>query len=175
MTDRISPPNADIHMEMARLRDGLDDIRGYVKARMARLRPELDPVKPRTVQCPTCNQFALIVGDEENARCLYCHYRRDPDVAAVSYAEDVLGHDWTSVARGGREEPVEWCPNCDMEALVLEAVTAADPKSSVALCFFCGENFSELEECTRCGEPFQPTENELACATCMYDAINDGS
>jgi len=161
---RLDPPDGETAESLARIREGLDDIRGYVAARMRRLRPHLDPVKSRTVQCLNCHQCALVVGDEEGGYCWYCHYRRGPDVA-LAYSYEVLDRtEWSAVR--GELDPVYWCPACGFEALVRRVLTAADPKNPVDLCFHCGETFSGMEECVRCGGWFAPTDGESACDGC---------
>ncbi|MFE9427742.1 hypothetical protein ACFYNO_32815 [Kitasatospora sp. NPDC006697] len=174
LVPRIPLPDADTLLDMAALEEGLNEVRGYVTGRMRRLRPQLDLVRPRTVQCPSCDQLALVVGDEEAAHCLYCHYQREADEAAMSYAEDVLGRNWHSVAQGG-PDPVACCPTCDLNTLVTGALTAAAPDSPVDLCFHCGEAFSDLEECGRCGTQFDPTNGDVSCASCEYDMIRSGN
>ncbi|MFJ2716870.1 hypothetical protein [Streptomyces sp. NPDC087437] len=166
----LAPPDGDTAESLARIRDGLDEIRGYVAARMRRLRPHLDPVKSRTVQCLNCDQCALVVGDKEGAYCWYCHYRRGPDDVALAYAYEVLDRTAWSAVRG-ELDPVYWCPVCDVEALVRRVITAADPRNPVDLCFHCGETFSGMDECVRCGEPFAPTGGESSCDGCLHAAI----
>ncbi|MFB7678362.1 hypothetical protein ACFC26_43905 [Kitasatospora purpeofusca] len=170
----IAPPDGEIAENLRLIREGLDEIRGYVTARMQRLRPELDLVKLHTVQCLSCDQLALVVGDEGEAHCLYCHHQLKPETAALSYAENVLGRGWWAARDGDHREPVEWCPICDVHALVRGSVTADNPDAPVDLCFNCGECFEVLEECARCGTPFDPTDGEVSCDDCLYDMINDG-
>ncbi|MDX5562839.1 hypothetical protein PYK79_03865 [Streptomyces sp. ID05-04B] len=142
---RLPPPDGETAESLTRIREGLDEIRGYVAARMRRLRPHLDPVKSRTVQCLNCDQCALVVGDKEGAYCWYCHYRRGPDDVALAYAYEVLDRtEWSAVR--GELDPVYWCPACDVEALVRGVLTAADPRNPIDLCFRCGEAFSGMEE-----------------------------
>ncbi|WP_371503539.1 hypothetical protein OG871_39550 (plasmid) [Kitasatospora sp. NBC_00374] len=172
LLDRIPLPDADVLMEMSRVSSGLDEIRGYVTARMARLRGELDLVKSRTVQCPECDQLALVAGDEEDACCRYCLHRGAPDAMALNYAREIVGRgelDWSGW------ELVGECPLCDVLALVRGAITAADPENPVDLCFNCGENLTGLEECTNCGNPFQSIEGQTACHNCLSEMINDGT
>ncbi|MEU9452897.1 hypothetical protein [Streptomyces sp. NPDC048277] len=167
---RLDPPDGETADSLARIREGLDEIRGYVAARMRRLRPNLDPVKSRTVQCWNCDQCALVVGDEEGAYCLYCHYRRGHDDIALAYAYEVLDRtEWSAVR--GELDPVYGCPACDVEALVRGVLTAAAPRNPVDLCFHCGETFSGMEECVRCGKPFAPTDSESVCDGCLLEAI----
>ncbi|MFE4599438.1 hypothetical protein ACFRKE_01110 [Kitasatospora indigofera] len=145
LRQHLSDSTDEVNHNLGQIYEGIDEIRDYVKARMRRLAPELDPVKTRTVQCPYCDQLALVVGegDGEDVRCLYCRYQGRPDAAAWTYGEEVLGRTgWSEPVRGG-PEPVEDCLLCDDLALVCGAVTAADPKTPVDLCFNCGESHSE--------------------------------
>lgn len=167
---RLAPPDGETAESLARIREGLSQIRGYVTARMRRLRPNLDPVKSRTVQCLNCHQYAMVVGDEEGAYCWYCHYRRGPDDIALAYAYEVLGRTTWSQVRG-ELNPVYSCPACDVDALVRGVRSAASPKNPVDLCFHCGETFSDMEDCVRCEEPFVPTDGEFTCDDCLHEVI----
>ncbi|MGI5255412.1 hypothetical protein [Actinacidiphila glaucinigra] len=136
-----APPKGETAESLWRIREGLDEIRGYVLARLRRLRPHLDPVKSRTVQCWTCDQYALVVGDEAGGYCWYCHYRRGLDDIALAYAYEVLERtEWPG--DHGEPNPVCCCPDCNVETLVRGVLTAADPKTPVNLCFRCGKTFS---------------------------------
>ncbi|MEU9132422.1 hypothetical protein AB0D08_30665 [Kitasatospora sp. NPDC048540] len=162
-----APPDGEVAESLRLIREGLDAIRGYVTARMRRLAPELEPVKPRTVKCPDCGQFALVLGD--GTRCRYCHHRQEPDDAAFAYAGTVLstGRDW---AVNGGPSPVRWCRKCDTRALVIDAVTAADPAdpdAEILICFNCGEQSSEIDECGYCGALFPPSPGQDSCDVCM--------
>ncbi|PJE98138.1 hypothetical protein CUT44_08775 [Streptomyces carminius] len=170
---RIGPPDGDTAASLARIREGLDEIRGYVAARMRRLRPDLDPVKSRTVTCWECDQFALAVGAGEGGYCFYCHQRRGPEDIALAYAYEVLGRTTWSAVSGGLD-PVYWCPLCDVEALVRTVLTAADPENPVDLCFHCGETGSGMRECARCGKPFAAADEESACDDCLHAVIATG-
>ncbi|GAA2842329.1 hypothetical protein [Kitasatospora aburaviensis] len=173
----IAPPDGEIAESLRLIREGLDTIRGFVTARMRRLAPELASVKPRTVQCPSCYEFALVVGNETEARCLYCHYRDDADAVARRYTEEVLGFtdldlEWS---RGGTD-PVEECPACDLLALVCGVHTAADSSTPVDLCFSCGANQSDLPTCPRCGRRYAPLgDDDPLCSDCVFKLPSDAS
>ncbi|WP_157815847.1 hypothetical protein [Kitasatospora sp. CB02891] len=156
---RTGPQSEEALQHLWVIRTGIDSIKGYTKARLARLRPELEPVKPHTVQCPHCEQVALVVGDEEEVRCRYCGYWGHPASLAMVYEQMVLGRH----AEGAGVQ----CPNCAANALVRGASTAVDPETEVNLCFSCGNTCPDLTPCTRCGEPFEPDGTELACASCL--------
>ncbi|MFC6080144.1 hypothetical protein [Sphaerisporangium aureirubrum] len=52
-----------------------------------------------------------------------------------------------------------------MEALVREAVAAADREQRTGFCFGCGERFDRLDECSLCGE-LVTGEAGMLCASC---------
>ena len=138
-----------------RIRSGLGEIRAFVRNRMNRLRPQLDPWSPRVVRCHQCNQFALLVDGQAN-RCHFC---------AIDWAEqaapglaEVLGT-FGSPAR---------CPGCGENGLVREVVTAYRGEE-VTLCFACSEEFGSLKECADCELPFVPQDGESLCSTCLDD------
>lgn len=136
-----------------RIRSGLGEIRAFVKNRMNRLRPELDPWSPRVVQCHQCNQFALLVDGQAN-RCHFCGI--DWGEHAAPSLAGVLGTFGTPVR----------CPGCGENELVRGVVTAYSGEE-VHLCFACSEEFGALAECAGCELPFAPQEGESLCSTCF--------
>ncbi|MEU0894219.1 hypothetical protein [Streptomyces massasporeus] len=145
---------------MNRIRGGLSDIQAFVKKRMNRLRSELEENSPRVVSCPQCFQYALLVDGERN-RCHFC------------------GIDWGDravqrVAHGLFFESLRVCPKCDMETLVMGVPTAYDPDFAMNLCFACGEDFENLEECRRCPRLFIPNNRgEDVCDDCVAGRADD--
>jgi hypothetical protein len=136
-----------------RIRSGLGEIRAFVKNRMNRLRPELDPWSPCVVQCHQCNQFALLVDGQAN-RCHFCGI--DWGEQAAPGLAGVLGTFRTPVR----------CPGCGENELVRGVVTAYRGEE-VHLCFACSEEFGSLAECAGCELPFVPQEEESLCSTCF--------
>jgi hypothetical protein len=169
LTELAADQLADIDDDMLRVREGLTGIKAYVKSRMSRLRGELKEVAERTVQCPDCTQFALVVDGVEN-KCHICPRLWDFDELAQSYASEVLSFSWHDLTEGASDPTVE-CPDCGTETLILGALTAAQPDRYVNLCFNCAEVFDKLESCMRCTRLYVPDEDETICANCWRDLI----
>lgn len=150
-----------VRKDLETLQESLNGIRSFVDARMKNLRPQLDPVKSRTVQCPGCMQWALVFGPDDTwVTCLFCDRGWTYDTLPDEYASAVLGHSWEP---GDPSDPLVDCPECGIE-MVRGASTAEAPDTLVDLCFACGNKF---EQCVRCGAPFTPIDTELACSACF--------
>ncbi|MEU2245048.1 hypothetical protein ABZ572_37325 [Streptomyces sp. NPDC018338] len=142
-----------VTQDMRTIRSGLSRIKGFVTRRMRRLRAELEPHRNRTVVCPHCDQWALVVADG-NSTCRFCTVQTD--------AVDYLLHRET-----GSNASYRRCLSCDTHTLVCGVLTAAAPDVPVDLCFSCGKTFPELETCLRCNRCFQPHDFETVCAACL--------
>ncbi|MEU9370495.1 hypothetical protein AB0D71_38705 [Streptomyces avermitilis] len=143
--------------DMRTIRSGLSRIHGFVTRRMQRLRAELETHRNRTVACPHCGKWALVVADDDS-NCRFCSVRTD----MIDY---VLRVDTGSYASYRR------CPGCDNHTLVCGALTAAAPDVPVDLCFSCGKTFPPPKTCLRCDRRFQPHDSETVCAACRTDRI----
>lgn len=141
-----------ITQDMGVIRSGLSRIKGFVTRRMQRLRVELEPHRDRTVVCPHCDQWALVVADG-NSNCRFCTMRMD--------ALDYVLHTGNASYRR--------CLSCDNHELVCDVLTAAAPNVPVDLCFSCGKTFPGLKTCCRCDRRFQPHDFETVCAACLTD------
>lgn len=115
---------------MEAVRQKLRDIEALVKSRMQELTGELNGLKDRTVICPECRQWALVVGGGDPVGCRFCMTALDPVDAAILYWVDILGQDESI----GNVD----CPECGTAATVMLVSTAADKAVDVALCFQCG-------------------------------------
>ncbi|MEU7306278.1 hypothetical protein [Streptomyces sp. NPDC007206] len=121
--------------DLERIRGGLVQIEVYVKQRMQRLRPELEPLLDRTVKCPDCRQWALVVepaqaqGAPRDSRCRFCRMVQEAEGIAIVYGVEVLMRDPVKA--------VQNCPRCEVESLVNGVRFAADPDAPVAFCFQC--------------------------------------
>ncbi|MFI5774339.1 hypothetical protein ACIA74_38735 [Streptomyces sp. NPDC051658] len=143
--------------DMRTIRGGLSRMQGFVTRRMQRLRAELEPHRNRTVVCPHCDQWALVVADGDS-KCRFCTVRTD----TIDY---VLRGDTGSNATFRR------CPGCDDHTLVSGVLTAAAPDVPVDLCFSCGKTFPARKNCLRCNRRFQPHDFETVCAVCLTDRV----
>lgn len=161
---------AGIDDDLVQIREGLAGIETYVSKRMKRVRATLKEVAARTIQCPDCTQFALVI-DSVERRCHFCSRLWEPEALAEAYASEILNFSWHDI-RKGADPIVVGCPQCDCETLVLETLTAAQPDQPVAFCFMCAEILVGLDTCTRCSRLFQPSEEEIICGHCWAEVIN---
>ncbi|MFD4481481.1 hypothetical protein ACFWPU_35950 [Streptomyces sp. NPDC058471] len=142
--------------DMRTIRDGLSRIQGFVTRRLQRLRAKLETCRHRTLACPNCDQWALVVADDTDdaSKCWFCTSRFDT-LTYVTYVDTIATY------RG--------CPGCDNRTLVCGALTAASPDVPVDLCFSCGETFPTLRRCLRCTRLLPPHSSEEVCAACQID------
>lgn len=182
---------ASVKADMQFVRQGLARIRGVLSIRMERLAPQLEPLRDRTVECPECRCMAYIARADGPPSCLFCRREapldtdgegavwRDTSLAAIEYAEKVVGTPWKQTP--GRPDdlfdhppqpPLERCPGCDDQALVLGARTALDPDREVAFCFGCTRQYAQCEQCHNPispeGYPYAPPyDSEKLCRRCF--------
>ncbi|WP_051854342.1 MULTISPECIES: hypothetical protein [unclassified Streptomyces] len=123
------------------VRSQLRGITAYVDKRTKDIRAGLAPLTAVTVECPECAQPALVAGDGQPT-CRFCLLAwQDPAGAALDYAWIVRGQTPDDRVEGLR--PVQICPTCDKEALVLEAATVAAAPDTVRLCLGCGTDHTD--------------------------------
>ncbi|MET8808683.1 hypothetical protein [Streptomyces sp. NPDC004546] len=158
---------ADVEQTLTVVRAQLRGIESFLKTRMDDLRADLKAVTGTTVVCPECAQQALVLTDDGPA-CRFCLKRWEvPAEAAAEYAWIVLGQDGPAPGEDG-DAPVRSCPNCEQHALVMEAVTAAAPDKTAALCFACAQDYTgvPLVLCQDCSNPLPADSEELLCPDC---------
>ena len=126
---------SQVDQTMDELRTKLGRIQKFVENRMQDLSGELASVTDRTVQCPECRQWALVVNDDKSwtpIACRFCLAEYSLDMAALQYVWRVLGED---------NGTVQLCPNCETaDTLVIGASTAARKTANLAICFNCAEH-----------------------------------
>ncbi|MFF2781018.1 hypothetical protein ACFVU3_39765 [Streptomyces sp. NPDC058052] len=155
--------------EMQFVRDGVPRIRSYTTARMARLEPDLAPLKNTTLRCPDCGQWTL-VADGGEIDCRLCQKSWEPATFPLFYAVLVLGHSWRDYRKTG--QPADICPDCGANTLVDEAYLADAPEQQRAFCFTCSQSFTGLDDCIRCGRHFPSTgDDDLVCGDCWTDVL----
>ncbi|MFI6020578.1 hypothetical protein ACIBCP_23425 [Streptomyces sp. NPDC051287] len=120
--------------DMERIRVGLTHIQAFVDRRMESVRAELASHLGRTLECPGCHQFGLLVDGGEDIKCYFCGRKKMSGDAALEYVFYVLGRWWDGEGR----TPVEECPHCSSDSLVWDARALASPQDSIDLCFHCG-------------------------------------
>ncbi|CAM5649092.1 hypothetical protein [Streptomyces griseomycini] len=158
--------------DLERIRSGLAEIEGFVKQRMQRLRAELHALRDRTLQCPDCRQWALVVeptqaqGAARASRCRFCGMSRDAEDIALIYGVEILGRDPGMPDLLTGLTATEHCPHCEVESLVEGARFAADPDTPMAFCFQCARLQPALAVCMGCGHSFRPADGAASCENC---------
>ncbi len=122
---------------MEAVREKLRDIEALVKNRMQELTGILSGREDRTVICPQCRQWALVIGGGDLVTCHFCLAFLEPVDAVILYWMDVLGQDESLGAVD--------CPDCGSEHMIMWVTTAADKTEEVGLCFRCGAVYRKTE------------------------------
>ncbi|MBL3668420.1 hypothetical protein JL475_20975 [Streptomyces sp. M2CJ-2] len=150
---------AALQEEMDSVRRGVRDIATFVETRRARLRDELKEYADRTVQCPSCHEWALVV-DQEGSKCHFCPRAWDSEQLAYAYAE--------SFETGSIEDEVSSgdCPECWTRTLIVGVRTTATLGQPIDMCFNCTRVFTGLRLCS-CLEYFVPVAEEDICRRCL--------
>lgn len=154
----------DIRDEQAEVLAALREIKSFVRARMDRLRPELEPLKHLTVQCFGCLQWAWVM-NEGLSYCYFCGGGWTAGTAAYFYAVDFLGlphHEWRARNNNARS----LCPRCNLKTLVPGVHLADAPESPVFFCFNCHAHFRHLASCPRCDRLFLESDGRTDCGKC---------
>lgn len=152
--------------DLEQIRTGLWRIESYVANRMKRLKEsDLKGHEVRTVQCPDCGQFSLIVDGDAN-NCLFCPRGWTDPLELASAYDEAFGY--FPPPGDICEDTLVDCADCCTPTLVLEAKTVANDRV-VPLCFNCAEIQDSLETCMRYLRPYRPTEEEAICSDCFVD------
>ncbi|WP_234319431.1 hypothetical protein [Streptomyces sp. NRRL S-237] len=141
-------------------------IRSYMDVRLKRLADELKDAADRTVMCPVCDQWALVLGNPAiPLDCRFCHTTWPNALQALEQCKkDLLGH-----------VTVQECPECTQNALVVEGVgTAAAPEAHHSLCYCCGTDFGAIVQCGDCWDFFvaDPVDDHGLCGDCLSGAVD---
>ncbi|MGW7594449.1 hypothetical protein ACWGK9_35740, partial [Streptomyces rubiginosohelvolus] len=152
-------------------------IETLVKQRMNNLRSTLAKFADVTVQCPDCEQWAMLAyNGEEGPRCLFCHqiWPNDAPSGAANYAWIILGQDEVTAVQDGGDPPVVACPECGVSALVTEAITAECRPQATGLCFACGNTFGHLVDCEfGCGTVLNISPDDVEALRICSDCIGN--
>ncbi|MFI7299292.1 hypothetical protein [Streptomyces sp. NPDC050121] len=122
---------------MDAVRNSLKHIDALVKKRMQDLASELDAVAERTVVCPSCRQWALVVG-ETPLTCRFC-------LRAFEFPTDAVVNYWRDVLNAADPDGAGDCPVCEKDDVMMWASVAADKHTDILLCFHCGFAYKEKE------------------------------
>ncbi|MEV7512042.1 hypothetical protein AB0O57_29210 [Streptomyces sp. NPDC091201] len=136
---------------MGHLRAHLHRIQRLVDERMKGLAAALAPLTRRTVQCPQCDQWALVVGTP-TIRCQFCLCEYgEPESACIDYLS----------MRTGSREPDAFVRfdndvqiidrECGMKTLV-KASVAESRQEPCLICFNCGELWERQDRVVYDGE-----------------------
>ncbi|MEW2417555.1 hypothetical protein AB0953_28090 [Streptomyces sp. NPDC046866] len=141
-------------------------IQSFIKTRLNRLRGDLKDIQGATVECPSCDRWALVVGGQEGEpTCHFCHVDWGP--RGANGAADLYvwqrSEDFGSVAR---------CPSCGVTALIVgEVSVAAAPMTTCSLCFACGTRHDDLPACNACEKTYVPDKHTIGlCGWCEHAA-----
>ncbi|MEU1826650.1 hypothetical protein ABZ502_29995 [Streptomyces abikoensis] len=126
------------------------ELQSFLTKRRNRLRGELKDCQDRTLKCPDCAEWALVVGEGTGPTCRFCHIQW-PD------GNDFLIGNWIAEYR-------RTCPQCAEHTLIPAVSVAADKR--LPLCFGCGTVFEDLVECDNCTELTEPSDTGM-CSDCL--------
>ncbi|MFC8389889.1 serine/arginine repetitive matrix protein 1 [Streptomyces sp. NPDC057238] len=155
------------------LRGGLVNINTFVKERTNRIRGEVkkEGAANRTIQCPDCDQMALVLGEAAgpdgepvHAACRFCASRWDREELLSFFRAE------------GQDEPSELntCPQCEEWMLGWGVRILSDPVGEVSFCFACSVAFPALVPCDRCGRPTEVADGSTGlCGSCWEDAVEE--
>ncbi|WP_411147414.1 hypothetical protein [Streptomyces sp. A30] len=115
-----------VESTMAVVRNRLNDIEVLVKKRMQGVSGELAGLEDRTMVCPRCKQWALVIGGGDPVICRFCLETFAPI--------DVVIYTWN---RDGDDLGIVDCPACGTAEVVILVKTAVNKTEDVALCMHC--------------------------------------
>ncbi|WP_158933375.1 hypothetical protein [Streptomyces sp. KE1] len=141
---------------MGELRTRLGQAKALVSQRLNRLQGELQGAGDYTVQCPECQQWALVLGDEPS--CRFCLHQLDTAHETVSSYLD---------AGLASFDELLICPSC-AEYLVVQGATVASKQSAnVDICFVCATDYTAWRLCDfQCGGLVPPDREDGLCEGC---------
>ncbi|MEU2854558.1 hypothetical protein [Streptomyces syringium] len=149
---------AGIRLHLDGVAETVRGLQSFLTKRRNRLKGELKDLQHHTVQCPSCGEWAMLLGEGNSPNCLFCHASWDDATdAAADYVIDFeikTADLWT-------------CPECAVTALIYgQARIAAAPGETLSLCFACGTSFEDLTSCESCTE-LTPQDDSGMCHDCL--------
>ncbi len=118
------------------------------------------------LSCTKCDQGSLTIDDGVSCSNPSCQYSASGTDAAAAYAEDVLGVNRIMIIQDGGQDPIQTCPSCGDESLVIQ-IGDFDMEG---ICFTCGEQYSRIGYCDRCGEVMDGDSDFGTCNDCIRSA-----
>ena len=116
--------------------------------------------------CPVCDEDTLAIDDGAKCTNSACSYSATGQEAALKYTEEVLRVYRVKEIQDGGIDPIQYCPSCGNESLVMRGMEH-DP---AALCFSCGDTYTDIVSCDRCGEIMDGSSDFGMCSDCMSRA-----
>uniref|UniRef100_UPI003AABC029 hypothetical protein n=2 Tax=Alistipes sp. TaxID=1872444 RepID=UPI003AABC029 len=178
LDDVINLINKHITFDTSRAKRLYDELRRqaakfreYNDRLLERLEPELQEARDNEaviLQCPSCflNFLTAIPGEE--AECLHCHYRADPEKLADDTLERIEEVDAYTIIKDGGEYPQYDCPICHFHSLIRY-------NNGTYHCFNCDQDWDaeEIRYCTLCGEIYEIDDDDLGlCRNCMEQKMS---
>jgi hypothetical protein len=168
-----SDEQAEVNASIVTAYENMSEIRGLVEARMNRLQPELEPLKDRTVQCPFCKQWALVV-DGDGVRRLRCRCCMGEPLQS-----DLFGpFTWSPGQQD--DDLADDCPQCGAHTLLSRTHLADAKDTPRPFCFECATRFDDLARCTQCQRLLPPStaegdapagDEDRLCDDCIHREI----
>ncbi|MFE2628931.1 hypothetical protein ACFXDP_13480 [Streptomyces sp. NPDC059374] len=155
----LSSEGPFVETTMDRLNARLLEVKSLVKHRSQRLMQELAPLSDRTIQCPECQQWAVVVG-EDAPTCRFCLFACEtPQQAAV--------HQMELEANTG---DVELCPSCDAYSVAMGVRVAKNKSAHLDMCLGCLTDYTAWRHCDMGCETFvHPEAEPPLCEACLTD------
>lgn len=179
LDDVINLINKHITIDTSRAKRLYDELRRQAakfKEYNDRLLERLDPVLQEArdneaviLQCPNCFLDFLAAIPGEEAECLHCHYRADPEKLADDTLERIEEVDAYATIKDGGEYPQYDCPTCHFNSLIRR-------DDGTYYCFNCHEHWDVvgLSFCTRCGEIYESDEDGPGMCPDCIDYVMSG-
>ncbi|MEE9238242.1 MAG: hypothetical protein V3U58_01635 [Thermodesulfobacteriota bacterium] len=172
LSNEIPPDNltSEENYMIKTIRSKLSYFDEFVQERSAEIHTQLEEVDKEPyryrVECPFCYEEALIVGDGNPPKCLFCGYTSEVEDVVKEFMDSVMSINSFMLLKDGGELPLHDCPECGLDALV--EYYNFFPKKYV--CFSCGQNWgeSEISDCMSCGRLYDPgVHDSPMCVTCI--------
>lgn len=152
----LSKEGPFVENTMNALRARLRQVKSLVKQRSQRLEAELKPLADRTVQCPDCQEWALVLGDEPT--CRFC--------LTTSTAHEAAG--WYASNEATATDLLNSCPTCLEYTVVTGASVASNKTAIVTICFRCAADYTNWPICEgACGTVVPPAKHPQYCGSCL--------
>ncbi|OFX27213.1 MAG: hypothetical protein A2041_02225 [Bacteroidetes bacterium GWA2_31_9b] len=161
---KYSKRSQQLHASILKKSAKFNEFTNLTNAKLAKDLEILKKEKVRLIDCPECFQHTLPLN--ENLTCLFCGYNDTPENVVTEYVEKILGINGYEVIKDGGYYPVEACPDCHSDTLLV--------RNDTYLCFSCKEEWkhNELKHCEWCNYLFHEKDVEVGmCQDCIEHNI----